>query len=174
MREFLSSIPLEVILAFLVLNFLFCFLILMLNISDRKKIRKLTIKYNKFMNGLSGANIEQILENSLEKLNSVIQRNRELESHINNIDRDLLKCVQKVGVIRFNAFENVGSDLSFSIAILDCNDNGLVISGIYARDSSSTYAKPVAGGKSKYALSAEEIQAIEMARKGHREKLYTE
>jgi len=47
----------------------------------------------------------------------------------------------KVGVVRYNAFDDVGSDLSFSIALLDDNDNGVVISGIYSRESSTTYAK---------------------------------
>jgi hypothetical protein len=106
------------------------------------------------MNGLSDRNMEELLETCLSTSNSVNAKNREIELQINNIERRLLQCIQKVGIVRFNAFDNVGSDLSFSIALLDNNDSGVVISGIYARDSSSTYAKPVVSGKSKYTLSA--------------------
>ena len=83
-----------------------------------------------------------------------------------------MQCVQKVVVVRYNAFDNVGSDLSFTIALLDSSDNGVVINGVYARDSSSTYAKPIVSGKSKYVLSAEEMQALDIAKKTNGERVY--
>jgi hypothetical protein len=125
------------------------------------------------MNGLSDRNMEELLENCLSNSNSVSAKNREIELKINEIERNMIQCVQKVGIVRFNAFDNVGSDLSYSIALLDNNDTGIVLSGIYARDSSSTYAKPVLSGKSKYSLSAEEMQAIDIARKTNVERIYT-
>jgi hypothetical protein len=120
------------------------------------------------MSGVTGENIEYLLEQCLDNLTQVREKNREMENQINNIERRLLDCLQKVGVVRYNAFDDVGSDLSYSIAILDSNDDGLVLSGLYARESSSTYAKPVVGGKSRYALSVEELKAIDLARKSHR------
>jgi hypothetical protein len=158
----------------LALNFLFIFILFLMNISTKNKLKKLKAKYNKFMSGLGEGNIEQLLESCLEKINDINLKEKELENQINSIERNLLQCVQKIGVVRYNAFENVGSDLSFSIALLDNSDSGVILSGIYARDSSLTYAKPVLSGKSKYALSAEEIQALEMARKVSRERLYTD
>jgi hypothetical protein len=125
------------------------------------------------MNGLSDRNMEELLEACISNTNAVSAKNRDIELKINGIERTVIQCVQKVGIIRFNAFDNVGSDLSFSIALLDNNDSGVVLSGIYARDSSSTYAKPVSSGKSKYSLSAEEIQAIDIARKTNIERGYT-
>ena len=89
----------------------------------------------------------------------------ELEYQLNSLKKNMYYCVQKVGIVRYNAFDDVGSDLCFSVALLDNNDDGIVISGLYARDSSTTYAKPIARGKSKYALSAEEIKALDIARK---------
>ena len=151
---------------FIIIN---CFL-LILNI---KKTNKVRTKYNRFMNGLSDRNMEELLESCLSNSNMVSAKNREIEIKINEIERTILQCVQKVGIVRFNAFDNVGSDLSYSIALLDNNDSGIVLSGIYARDSSSTYAKPVSSGKSKYSLSAEEIQAIDIARKTNIERTYT-
>lgn len=147
------------------INFLLMLLLLIMNLSNKSKIRKLKNKYYKFMNGLSGVNLEAVLDDCLEKVNRIINKNKEIELQINTIERNMYYCVQKVGVVRYNAFDNVGSDLSFSIALLDNNDDGLVISSLYSRDSSSTYAKPVLNSKSKYALSAEEIKAIDMAKK---------
>lgn len=146
-----------------------CFILILilaiLNISNSMKINKLKKKLMKFMNGLSGVNIENVLEDCLDKVNFVIDKNKELEYNINSIERNMYYCIQKVGVVRYNAFDNVGSDLSYSVALLDNNDDGLVVSGLYSRDSSATFAKPVNGGKSRYALSAEEIKAIDVAKK---------
>lgn len=147
------------------LSFFLIIILFFMNTSSRVKIKKLKSKYYKFMNGLSGVNIEGVLEDCLNKVNSVIDKNKEIEYQINSIERSMYYCLQKVGVVRYNAFDNVGSDLSFSIALLDNNDDGLVISSLYSRDTSSTYAKPVTNSKSRYALSAEEIKAIDIAKK---------
>lgn len=155
-------------------NFLIILILFLMNLSNRSKIKKLKSKYYKFMNGLSGANIEELLEDSINKVNGVIEKNKDLEYELNTVKRSVNYCIQKVGVVRYNAFDNVGSDLSFSIALLNNNDDGFVISSLYSRDSSSTYAKPVTGAKSKYALSAEELQAIDLAKKTHVASKYTE
>ena len=140
-------------------------ILFIINISSRIKIKKLKAKYLKFMNGLSGVNIERVLDDCIDKVNFVIDKNKEIEYQMNTMERNMFYCIQKVGVVRYNAFDNVGSDLSYSVAMLDNNDDGLVISSLYARESSSTYAKPVTNSKSRYALSAEEIKAIDIAKK---------
>lgn len=147
------------------ISFLLILILFILNISNRIKIKMLKSKYLKFMNGLSGVNIESVLDACIDKVNFVIDKNKEIEYQMNSIERNMYYCIQKVGVVRYNAFDDVGSDLSYSIAMLDNNDDGLVISSLYARESSSTYAKPVAGGRSRYALSVEELKAIDIAKK---------
>lgn len=156
-----------------IISFIFILVNCILLISNINKTNKLKTKYGRFMNGLSDRNMEELLETCLSNINSVSAKNKDIEVKINDIERNLIQCIQKVGIIRFNAFDNVGSDLSFAIALLDNNDSGIVISGIYARDSSSTYAKPILSGKSKYSLSAEEIQAIDIAKKTNIERNYT-
>lgn len=147
------------------ISFFLIIILFLMNISNGAKIKKLKEKYIKFMNGLSGVNIERVLEDCLDKVNFVMDKNKEIEYQMNTIERDMYYCIQKVGVVRYNAFDNVGSDLSYSVALLDHNDDGLVISSLYSRDSSSTYAKPITKSKSRYALSAEEIKAIDIAKK---------
>lgn len=70
---------------------------------------------------------------------------------------------KKCGIYKYNAYKDTGSDLSFTLALLNENNDGVVLNGIYSRDMSNIYAKPVEAGKSKYALSDEEKQAIEKA-----------
>lgn len=74
--------------------------------------------------------------------------------------------VQRIGVIRYKAFDNMGADLSFSLAILDAHDCGVVITSLYGRDESRVYAKPVMHGDSTYVLTSEEREAIRQARQG--------
>ena len=73
------------------------------------------------------------------------------------------KDLQKVGMVRFNPFPEVGGDQSFSIAVLDANNDGFVITSHYLRELNRVYAKPVKNGQSQYQLSNEEIEAISKA-----------
>jgi len=136
-----------------------------LNVLNSIKIKRLKEKYNLLMNGSNDISLEELIEDCIQRCNKVTNKNREIENQINKLERELFNCTQKVGVVRYNAFENVGSDLSFSIVLLDKNDSGVVLSGIYSRENSVTYAKPIENGKSRYPLSAEELKALDMAQK---------
>jgi uncharacterized protein YlxW (UPF0749 family) len=75
----------------------------------------------------------------------------------------LLEVVQQVGLVRYDAFDDMGGHLSFSAALLDAAGNGVVITSINGRQDTRCYAKPVRGGESEYNLSAEEEAAIRQA-----------
>lgn len=167
---FLKDYFFEIVLSGAVLIFLIVIMIIM--VSNWIKIKKLSKKYDNFMSGADYGNIEELLGKCISETKEVKEKYKENEIKINNIERNLIECIQKVGIVRYNAFDNVGSDLSFCIALLDNNNNGLVLSGIYSRDNSMNYAKPIVNGKSKYALSAEEIQAVGIAIKNSRDGLY--
>jgi hypothetical protein len=160
----------EIILLGSVLIVLIVMFIVM--ISNWVKIRKLSKKYNDLMSGADYGNIEDLVKKCITETKDIKEKYSETELKINNLQRDLIQCIQKVGIVRYNAFDNVGSDLSFCIALLDNNNNGIVLSGIYSRDNSMNYAKPIVDGKSKYALSAEEIQAVDVAIKNSRDISY--
>ena len=72
--------------------------------------------------------------------------------------------VQKIGVIRFNPFKEAGGNQSFSIALLNANDDGVVITNLYGRDGSRAFAKSIKDSLSEYPLSQEEKEAIEQAK----------
>jgi len=106
-----------------------------------------------------------------ENLKEVLQYIKKIEEKIEDISKDLDGTrkmaeisLQKVGVVRFNPFKDMGGDQSFSIALLDSKNNGLVISSLYSREGNRVYTKPVKGGQSEYQLSGEEKEAILRAR----------
>lgn len=125
---------------------------------------KLKNKYNKFMKKIgNGKNIEEDLENYMYRVERVERQNAEIISYCKNLDDEVAKCIQKVGIVRYSAFKDTGSDLSFAVAMLDENNDGVVFNGIYSREMSNIYAKPVKKGVSEYTLSEEEKEAIRRA-----------
>ena len=128
------------------------------------RFSKLNKKYKNFMQKLgNGKNLEEDLETYMYRVNKVEQQNAQIQNEMKNMNNNITKCIQKVGIVRYNAFENTGSNLSFALALLDNNNNGIVLNGIYSREMSNIYAKPVENGKSTYTFSEEEIKALQKA-----------
>lgn len=135
-------------------------LLIILVITLYSAVNKLEKKYKRLMRGVNNANLEESLVeyiDMVEKSNSISE---EIGSKLDEINSRIDNCVQKVSTIRYKAFDDVGSDLSFSIAILNNNNNGVIITGIYGRNESTTYAKPIDKGISRYDLSEEELYVL--------------
>lgn len=98
-------------------------------------------------------------------LKEVLKQFEELRKEVEKISQTSKASVQKVGLIRYNPFSNVGGDQSFSVALLDGNDDGVVITSLYSREGNRVYGKAVKNGISQYSLSNEEKKAIEEATK---------
>ena len=121
-------------------------------------------KYLIFMKKLgNGNNLDEMLKKYLNDVREIKKDNSEIKAYYTKLDSDIASCIQKVGIVRYNAFRDVGSDLSFAIALLDRNNNGVVLNGLYGSESSNIYAKPIKNGLSKYQLSDEEKSALEIA-----------
>ena len=111
----------------------------------------------------NGNNLDEMLKAYINDVNDVKKDNSEIKAYYTKLDNDISSSIQKIGLVRFNAFKDVGSDLSFAVALLDREDNGVVFNGIYGSESSNIYAKPIKNGESSYQLSDEEKYAIEIA-----------
>lgn len=138
-----------------------------LNIISQFRISSITKKYDRLVKGMDAGSLESLILQHIDKIDKTSDDVLELKDFCHNLDDRLKFCIQKIGAIRYNAFSEMGSDLSFSIALLDEKLNGFVITSIYGRDESNTYAKPIIDGKSKYNLSEEEKQAIDRAIKNN-------
>ncbi len=128
------------------------------------KLSSLNKKYKKFLEKLgNGNNIEEDLETYMYRVEKVEKQNAEIANYVKTLDEDLTRCIQKVGIVRYNAFKDTGSDLSFTLALLDEHNDGVVLNGIYSREMSNIYAKPVKNGESSYTMSEEEKLAVQKA-----------
>lgn len=127
------------------------------------RMGKVVKKYNQLMKGMEGKNLEEMLTSHIKSVNKMFSRTLEIESEYKSTRKMAEKSVQRLEVLRFNAFDNTGSDLSFAIAMLDSHGDGVVISSLFARDETRTYAKPVNKGLSNYHLSDEEKEVLRQA-----------
>jgi hypothetical protein len=98
-----------------------------------------------------------------EKNDELGEKIQEAFSKIKDLEETSEITVQKIGIVRFNPFNNVGGNQSFVVALLNGNDDGFLISSLFVEDGNRVYAKTVRQGKSDYALSKEEMDAIEKA-----------
>jgi len=105
----------------------------------------------------------QAPEEVLAMLGSLQNKINELEGKISLLEEENKKMIQKVGMIRFNPFSGTGGDQSFSLALLNKENDGLTITSYYSNGGSSVYGKPIKKGKSRYPLSNEEEKAIKDA-----------
>jgi len=104
------------------------------------------------------------LKEVLGVLKNLEERLKKTDKKLQILEKNSKFFLQKVGIIRFNPFPEVGSNQSFSMALLDNNNDGLVITSLYSREENRVYGKPIKNGTSKYSLSSEEKQAIEKAK----------
>ena len=125
-----------------------------------KIYKKYEINMKKLGNGENFAEMIKDYVSQVEKLN---KRDDQIIEVCNNINNELSYCIKKVGIFKYDAFGNTNNKLSFALAMLDKENNGVVINSIYGHDNSNVYAKPIIKGTSKYNLSDEEKEAINKA-----------
>lgn len=135
-------------------------------------VKDLTKRYDFFTGGNRRAdyNLETMVNEHIKKVNEVIAQNDKILKDIEDLQDNVDECFQKIGIIRYNPFEEMGGNLCFAVALLDAKDNGFVLNGIHSRTGSFTYAKPIELGVSKYILSEEEIKALKKAQNKNKDE----
>jgi hypothetical protein len=116
----------------------------------------------------TGGSLHDRLVGSAEQAVRASERMGHIEAQFAGIDGRSRRSLQHIGLVRFNPFEDTGSDQSFAIALLDDARDGIVISSLHGRANTRVFAKPVANGASSHHLSDEESQAIRIAVEGTR------
>lgn len=160
MKNIIGIINASQVYIIITLAVLVIILFIMLMVTLRS-LNKLEGKYRKFMRGVDNKNLEGLITGYLDKIDEVRADTEHMKKLYGELNLKLKECVQKVSVVRYRAFEDVGSDLSFSIALLDEGNSGVIITGIYGRNESTTYAKPIDRGISRYDLSQEEERVLQ-------------
>lgn len=137
--------------------------ILVLSIANICSISKLNKKYKKFMTGKSAKSLENEIVGLFEDnkfLRSSIEKNKK---DIRILYKKMESTFQKLGIIKYDAFNQMGGKLSFCIALLDENDNGFIINSVHSTEGCYSYTKQIIRGQSDIDLGKEEKQALDMA-----------
>ena len=141
------------------------FLLIVWNIFLHLRFLQTKKKLKAFFNGKKASDLEGVLFEEIKRLKKTESDIKELFESLEFTEKMAGQSIQKVGVVRFNPFKETGGNQSFSIALLDSKDNGLVISSLFTRQGTRIYAKPIKNNKSTYQLSKEELEALKKAKK---------
>lgn len=138
-------------------------ILLIMNIVSLVKIRKLKKRYNSFMEGNDAKSLEETIVSRFRQVDD-LKTNQELQNKdIQALKANILKTYQKFGLVKYDAFNEMGGELSFSLAMLDKKNNGFLLNTVHNREGSYTYVKEIFDGKSEINLSEEEEQALNKA-----------
>lgn len=173
LKVFLQSANLILLIVLMIMMVLSFMILSQLN----GKLNRLRRRYDLLLRGrgeldfegLIAAHSQDIEENKTEidvVKKEVEQSLKEMKERVSEFDRLTTHSLQKVGFYRYNAFDEVTNEMSYSVAMLDYNDTGLIFTSIFGRSSSATYAKQIRKGKSSVELSEEEKIALGKAING--------
>lgn len=144
------------LIAGLVILMILC-LALWLRLASLKK------RYRKLMRGMDRLNLEELLNHLSSLITTEQQKGDTLSSRLKILEAQASRFVG-IGLVRYNAFQDTGSDLSFSLALVNHAGDGAVVTSIFGREENRLYGKPVEQGSSRHPLSQEEQAALQKAR----------
>lgn len=136
------------------------FIIMIVAMVNQKKLRK---KYEAFMNGKNAESLEETMVRRFEDIDRLIVLSKKHRKEIDYIKSCVNNTYQKVGIVRYDAFREMGGKLSFAICLLDNFNNGFVLNAMHSSEGCFTYMKEIVHGTTEVILSAEEKGAVEEA-----------
>ena len=137
-------------------------LIVFINIIQMHKLKK---KYKMFMDGKSAKTLEESILSRMDQIDHLISSTQKNESDIPKIYKNMKTTFQKVGLVKYDAFHEMGGKLSFSLALLNEINDGFIVNAMHSREGCYTYIKEIIDGNSIIALADEEQEALDMAMK---------
>lgn len=140
------------------------FILFVTVIISNARISRMNKNNKDFMQKIgTGKDISDEINNYMDRIIALEEALSETHSYCKQLENKIKKCMQKIGIVRYNAYKDAGNDLSFTVALLDEKNSGVVFNGIYSREMSNIYAKPIANGKCQYNLTKEENEALNKA-----------
>ena len=128
-----------------------------------RRTRQLDGRLRGITRGAEGRSLEAVLDAHLEKVFAMARLLDDVAARTAVLEAAQRKAFQRVGIVRYNPFEETGGNQSFALALLDAGGDGWVLSSLHARAGTRVYAKAISGGRSDAGLSAEETAAIAQA-----------
>lgn len=158
----LESIGIDPFYLFFAMAILIIILFVMV-ISLHMKHARLKRSYSLFMRGKDGKSLEENIQSHLEKMEEIEMLSEENQIELRVIKERLTGSYQKTGMVRYDAFHEMGGNLSFAFSMLDGNDNGWILNVMHSREGCYMYMKEIVRGESYMELSDEETEALERA-----------
>lgn len=138
-------------------------IMLVLLIVQMCKLRKLKKKYTKFMKGKDGKTLEKDIIKLFEEHDLIRSENEKSRKEIKELSRRLEYCYQKVSLVKYDAFQQMGGKLSFCLVLLNEKNNGFILNSVHGSDGCYSYMKEIKKGESELSLGEEEKRALNEA-----------
>ncbi len=142
----------------------FCVILFILVVVNMAKTSRLRKKYESFMLGKDAKSLEDTLVTRLNQVDKLLSANETNEQNIRKLFDSMKFTFQKVGLVKYDAFNEMGGKLSFSLALLNKSNDGFIMNAVHSREGCYTYVKEVIDGNSIIALADEEQEALNMAK----------
>ncbi len=149
--------------ALLLMSMLLILVLLILVICTMVRLSSMNSRYRAMMRGSTKDDLEGMLIQHVRKVEEVEAVNVRILEENELIRQFIRQTLVRVASVRFRAFEDMGGDLSYAVALLDANNDGVIFSSIFAREDSRSYIKPIKNGSSEYPLSDEEKSVLQEA-----------
>lgn len=138
-------------------------ILLIVTIINSVRMKNLKKNYKIFMSGNSAKNLEDTLIKRLEQVDFLLDANAANEKNVKILSKKMNQTYQKMGLIKYDALNEMGGKLSFSLAMLDEKNDGYIINAMHTREGCYTYIKEIVDGNSIIVLSEEEQKALNRA-----------
>ncbi len=133
-----------------------------------RRVSRLERRLGVLTRGEDGRSLENVLGAHLDRVLAVSRAVDDLGRRTSSVETSARSALQRVGIVRYNPFEETGGNQSFALALLDAEDHGIIISSLHARSGTRVYAKAVTSGRPAGALSTEEAEALRLAQSATR------
>ena len=153
-----SKIEILIVALFVLVVVLF-----ILVINANMKYNRLKFSYNSFMKGKDGRTLEESIFERFEELDNLTEMAIKNRQAIRKINEEMMSNFQKVGIVKYDAFNEMGGKLSFAITLLDGNNSGYIINSMHSREGCYNYVKEIVKGESYIELSEEEAESLDNA-----------
>ena len=138
-------------------------LLLIFSIINASRFKKLKKRYDIFMSAKDGKTLEDTLIRRLNQVDALLAANKENEINIKRLFENNRMVYQKIGLVKYDAFDEMGGKLSFSLCLLNEKNDGFIINAMHSREGCYTYLKEIIDGNSIIVLAKEEEEALAMA-----------
>lgn len=139
---------------------LILFILLIVTMVKQSKLKK---RYQAFMLGSDAKSMEDEIAGLFQDINTLKGETKDNKKEIKHIYKRLETVFQKIGIVKYDAFQQMGGKLSFSLALLDENDNGFIMNSVHSTDGCYSYTKEIKNGECEISLGEEEKNALNMA-----------